>query len=320
MRTQEAFTISILECANRIGLKFKRNYNNSQNQREHIFYCPLRKDKNPSIYINEVKNVWYDNGGIIDGGGIISFINYLYQKPLNDTSSALRILDGIYPELKYPSKKIRNKIPRSHIKKIESYYQNYGKKEESESSLALISVKNLFSYPLKDYLQHIRRINLSIAVNFVKEIKYKHKPTDKVFYAIGFKSGSTWAVRSKLFKGFISSGCSVTTFDLKTDEVLLFEGFIDFLTYLTIKGSSNLNCSVIVMNSASFVQHAIKWIESRSKIKKIVYFRDNDQAGLKTLDIIKNNLNNVSVIDQSDKYKPYKDLNEAYIKCKNLNL
>ena len=40
-------------------------------------------------------NVWYDNGGIIHGGGIISFINYLYQKPLDDTSSALKISDGI---------------------------------------------------------------------------------------------------------------------------------------------------------------------------------------------------------------------------------
>ncbi len=320
MRTQEAFTISILDCANRIGLKFKRNYTNSEKQTEHIFHCPLRKDKNPSIYINEIKNVWYDNGGIIQGGGIISFINYLYQKPLDDTSSALKILDGIYPKLKYHSKKTKNPNFIRKIKPIESSYQNYGKKENQDSSLLLVSVKDLFSYPLKDYLQHIRKIDLSIAVNFVSEIKYKHKPTDKVFYAIGFKSGSTWAVRSKVFKGFISSGCSITTFDLKTDEVLLFEGFIDFLTYLTIKSSSNLTCSVIVMNSASFVQHAIEWIESRSKIGKIVYFRDNDQAGLKTLDIIKNTLNNVSVFDQSDKYKPYKDLNEAHIKCKKLNL
>ncbi len=120
----------------------------------------------------------------------------------------------------------------------------------------------------------------------------------------------------------ISLGDSYTIppFDLNSDEVLLFEGFIDFLTYLTIKGSSNLTCSVIVMNSASFVQHATEWIKSRLKIRKVVYFRDNDEAGLKSLDIIKNNLNNIFVIDQSDKYKPYKDLNEAHTKCKNLNL
>ena len=153
MRTQEAFTISILDCANRIGLKFKRNYTNSEKQTEHIFHCPLRKDKNPSIYINEIKNVWYDNGGIIQGGGIISFINYLYQKPLDDTSSALKILDRIYPELKYHSKKTKNPNFIRKIKPIESSYQNYGKKENQDSLLTsclserfiFLSVKRLFT-------------------------------------------------------------------------------------------------------------------------------------------------------------------------------
>ena len=93
IRTQEAFTISILDCARRVGLKFSRNYTNREGQTEHIFHSPLRKDKNASIYINEAKNVWYDNGGIIVGGGIVHFINYLYGNSLKDTKSALQVLD-----------------------------------------------------------------------------------------------------------------------------------------------------------------------------------------------------------------------------------
>jgi len=82
MRTQEAFTISILDCAYKMGLKFSNTYLNTDGLIEHIFHCPLRNDKNASIYINETKNVWYDNGGITDGGGIISFVNKLCKLPL----------------------------------------------------------------------------------------------------------------------------------------------------------------------------------------------------------------------------------------------
>lgn len=67
MRTQEAFTISILECARKINFKFNRTWINGEGLTEHIFHCPLRKDKNASIFINPTKNVAYDNGGIVDG-------------------------------------------------------------------------------------------------------------------------------------------------------------------------------------------------------------------------------------------------------------
>jgi hypothetical protein len=49
MRTQEAFTISILECARKINFKFNRTWINWEGLTEHIFHCPLRKDKNASI-------------------------------------------------------------------------------------------------------------------------------------------------------------------------------------------------------------------------------------------------------------------------------
>ena len=47
MRTQEAFTVSILDCAYKLGLKFSHNYINTEGLTEHIFHSPLRKDENP---------------------------------------------------------------------------------------------------------------------------------------------------------------------------------------------------------------------------------------------------------------------------------
>ena len=38
MRTQEAFTISILDCAYKMGLKFSNTYLNTDGLIEHIFH------------------------------------------------------------------------------------------------------------------------------------------------------------------------------------------------------------------------------------------------------------------------------------------
>ena len=124
IRTQEAFTISILDCARRVGLKFSRNYTNREGQTEHIFHSPLRKHKNASIHITEAKNVWYDNGGLIDGGGIVHFINYLYGNPLKDTKSALQVLDRIYPELNHPSKIASHRQGLRHIGETLPLFKN----------------------------------------------------------------------------------------------------------------------------------------------------------------------------------------------------
>ena len=187
MRTQEAFTISILDCARRVGLKFSRNYTNREGQTEHIFHSPLRKDKNASIYISEAKNVWYDNGGIIDGGGIVRFINYLYGNPLKDTKSALQVLDRIYPELNHPSKIASHQQGLRHIGETLPLFKNnaisqknylpagrYNKEENKPSTFEVVEVKDLYSYPLKNYLKDARRINIEIAKLYVKEVIYKH--------------------------------------------------------------------------------------------------------------------------------------------------
>jgi len=43
MRTQEAFTISILDCANRLNLKFSRLYTNREGLTEYVYHCPMRE-------------------------------------------------------------------------------------------------------------------------------------------------------------------------------------------------------------------------------------------------------------------------------------
>ena len=323
MRTQEAFTISILDCAYKMGLKFSNTYLNTDGLIEHIFHCPLRNDKNVSIYINETKNVWYDNGGITDGGGIISFVNYLYGNNLKDTSTALKALDKVYPELKHPSKNIR-KTKTNHSatlplfkndNSVDSKFALNGQNDKKEKTavFSLVIVKDLFSYPLKNYLKDERKINLDIAKNHVKEVVYKHIEKDIQFYGIGFKSGDTWVIRRDQFKGFLGKGADISIINMKTDKVLIFEGFIDFLSYLTAKKINNPKYTVIVLNSAVFINRALDFIKENDYIKTVDYFRDRDDTGEQSIKRVEKFLSGVIINDKSEVYPNYKDLNEWLI-------
>ena len=320
MRTQEAFKISLLDCANKLGLKFSHTYLNTDGLTEHIFHCPLRSDKNASIYINEVKNVWYDNGGITDGGGIISFVNYLYGNNLKDTSTALKLLDKIYPELKNPSKNIRhtktNHFATLPLFKNDNFFSSgfalngqNGKKEKTPV-FELVQVKELFSYPLKNYLKDERKINLDIAKNHVKEIVYRHIDKNIQFYGIGFKSGDTWVIRRNKFKGFLGKGADISIIDLKTDKVLMFEGFIDFLSYLTAKNINTPHSTVIVLNSAVFLNRALDFVKENTNIKTIDYYRDRDDTGEQSLAKLQKQSCGLVINDKSERYPNHKDLNE----------
>ncbi|MCL2924725.1 MAG: toprim domain-containing protein [Trichodesmium sp. MAG_R04] len=319
MRTQEAYAISILDCAYRLNLKFSRTYRNPEGFTEHIFHCPLRNDKNASIYINGTKNVWYDNGGISDGGGIIQFINYLNRNDLTDTSKALKLLDNIYPELKKVQKNIKQTLSSSKTNSrdnISPLAEGYNKKEK-KNTFEVVQVKNLFLYPLKNYLKDNRKINLDIAKNYVKEIHYKHLKTNYTFYGIGFKSGSTWAIRRNGFKGFIGQGADISVIDNKSSHLLIFEGFIDFLSYLTIKNIKKTSYNILVLNSTNFINQAIKYVQNSTTITTIDYFKDNDLAGENSLKQLEISLKNIKISDKSSNYKEYKDLNNYLVNRKN---
>ena len=309
MRTQEAFNISILDCAKRLGLRFHRTWINREGLTEYVFHCPLRPDKNASIYINEVKNVWYDNGGIINGGAIIQFVNYLHGTPFNDTRSALKILDKIYPELLNSEKPTINNYFHSStpLSSIPST------KKTNSPTFEVLEVKELFSYPLKNYLQVDRKINIDIAKLYVKEVVYKHIQKNISFYGIGFKSGETWAIRRKGFKGFLGKGTDITIFDTLNPHLRLFEGFIDFLSYLTQEKITKSPDTVIVLNSATKINKAIKYIQSKNHIRRICFYKHQDEAGIKIFQTLEKNLKNTIIHDMSKNYSNHNDLNEKLI-------
>ena len=88
------------------------------------------------------------------------------------------------------------------------------------------------------------------------------------------------------------------------------EGFIDFLSYLTAKGINKLNNTVIVLNSASFINRVSEFMENNPQMKSIDYFRDRDQAGLESFNKLASNLRSIIIRDKSETYLNHEDLNE----------
>ena len=94
---------------------------------------------------------------------------------------------------------------------------------------------------------------------------------------------------------------------------LVFEGFMDFLSYLTYlkqhKNTEKLTKGVIVLNSTALRKQLIPQI-TEHRIKTLYCFLDNDASGTDTLDFFKEALTQQKMVDMSYLYQGHKDVNE----------
>lgn len=185
-------------------------------------------------------------------------------------------------------------------------------------SIEILAVGEIYAFPLKEYITKVRCIPFDIAQQYLKEVKCRTKD-NKEFYALGFASGDTYALRNKHFKGFAGAGVDIRIFDQATPEVILFEGAIDFLSYLAAKRLLAPDKTAIILNGYAMIGRAIGFIQSQKGIKKVEFFRDRDEVsgktmekntGLQTLKKLQAELGNIPVIDRSETHKAFKDLNE----------
>ena len=88
----------------------------------------------------------------------------------------------------------------------------------------------------------------------------------------------------------------------------MFEGFMDFLSFLSMKEEATSAC--LVLNSVSNTAKAIRYMNAQG-ISSIRTFLDNDDAGRRAVqDFIKAGFH---VEDMNIHYKDFKDLNEYHV-------
>lgn len=159
---------------------------------------------------------------------------------------------------------------------------------------------------LLDYLAK-RGIPSGIATRECVEVHYRTR--GKWYFGIGFKNRKGGLeIRNPYFKGSTSPKDitylrHVPKGDGRT-TVLVFEGFMDYLSYLTLKqGRPVPDC--VVLNSVGNLPAALDVLKGYGHI---CCFLDNDDAGRKTTEEIRRQCG--SVTDKAAHYLPHKDLNE----------
>ena len=251
-----------------------------ENSRYGFYLSPFREEQDASFKVDYLQNLWYDFGAG-RGGSIIDLVMEIERCDFQQAVERLRN-DNISTSTLVTSQ-------TSHI--LPNCLQVSG------------------DYPLRhpalvNYLDS-RAIDTSIAKKFCREVHYS--VGGRNYFAIGFSNDyGGWELRSERFKG-CSTPKHITTIDNGSDKALAFEGFMDFLSYLTIKRNDSPTCNIAVLNSVANIQKAVPFL---ARHRSIYTFLDNDDAGQRALAEIERLCPQSKVINQSDFYRRHKDLND----------
>lgn len=258
---------------------------------DEVWYrSPFRpQEKTASFKIKLSDNVWYDFGEGV-GGNVLDFV---MKHQRTDFKGALSFLE------RSPNKPVSQ---FRHISTIPDLFIRPAREKEPE----ITDVKPIYHYALKEYLKG-RGINIEIATRYLREVKYI--VGGKEYFALGFENrAGGWELRSSVFKGGIGEK-DISVFQLGNKSICAFEGFMDFLSYLTLKGTDYSENDYLILNSTAMKGKGVKFINSNEYSNVNTYF-DNDTGGIKTNEYFKNSLLNTIVTPKNGNYEGYKDLNE----------
>ena len=257
-----------------------------------LYRSPLRAETHPSFKVDTEKNLWIDYAEC-RGGSIIDLCMCLEGCTL---SEAIHHLGQNAPD---------NTVYSSHKDFSQNNLQPTMAANETRK---LISISDTLPPHLQDYLTKERCINLEKAMPFLKCISYEVR--GRGYQAIGFanQSGGYELRDDNVFKGRIAPKDITPIFTDRAEPVCIFEGFMDFLSFLSMK--EEITNHSLVMNSVSNVARTIRYLNDRH-LTHIRAFLDNDEAGRRAVqDFIKAGFH---VEDMNIHYKDFKDLNDFHV-------
>jgi DNA primase len=290
MNCEEANQIDMVDYLSSLGFQ-----PTSVRGNDYWYLSPFRDEKIPSFKIHRSKNVWYDHG-IGTGGGLVDFVKQFYQC---DVSESLQKIRFFQPQINF--KKTADRPP-FHLH--ENSLINHA--DASQTAIKIIAAKQPVLEPwLCRYLKQ-RKIEKSIANKYCYEVEFTNGEKEKIFKAVGFKNNAGgYELRNEYFKGS-SSPKYISYFNNKADNVTVFEGFFDFMSYQSLhENQQQLLTNFLVLNSTSFFQRSLLLME---KHETIHLYLDNDLTGKTCTELALKR--SAKFKDESKLYKGYKDIND----------
>ena len=251
-----------------------------------MYLSPLRTEKHASFKVNTEINQWSDFG-IGRGGNIIALAELLYNS--SDVSYLIHQIERNAPS------SVSGSLPTV-------------KPTTPQNSFEHLQVLPITHPALIKYLEE-RCIDIETARTVCKELHFDTR--GKHYFGIGFPNiAGGYEIRNPFFKGCIAPK-DISHFYAEEPKKIcfVFEGFIDFLSFMTLRRKENDGLKrqdYLVLNSVSNIQKAL---ERLSQYDSVQCFLDNDNAGRNAYLQLSKELEN-SVVDASTLYNGYKDLNE----------
>lgn len=250
-----------------------------------MYRCPWRQDRHPSLAVSENGKGWKD-WATGESGGIIELIAKIIDS--ENFGDICRWAASFF---------------LSPVKNLPKEFDEGKKKVKDEYSLLPLTSASLFTY------LDSRGIPRDVASQFLQEIHWPN-PTnpDRYLFGLGYPTDSGGvAMRNLRFKRFFGAGGITTHFLSETRSTVVFEGFFDMLSWVTLT-EKRQKSNFIVLNSVANVAMAIVRIHEGFPSKTIYLALDNDKAGdLATQQLL---AAFPAAQDVRPAYRDFKDLNE----------
>lgn len=243
------------------------------------YLSPLRIEHTASFKVNRSLNRWYDFA-IGKGGKLVDF-GILY---FNCTVSSF--LASFRETVLVPH--VAETVPAKH-----------------NAQIKVTATCRLHSFALIHYLQQ-RGISFNLAAKYCQQIHFSMN--GKAYFGIGFLNDrGGYEIRNSYFKS-CASPKAVTTFKNGYSILSVFEGFLDFLSFLILfEGTVAIQTDYLVLNSLSFFEQQMGYMLSYDRI---FLYLDNDNAGKRyTALACKSN----PAFTANESHRGYKDLNDLLI-------
>ncbi|WP_439697043.1 toprim domain-containing protein [Mucilaginibacter sp. AW1-7] len=254
-----------------------------KNDTDYWYLSPLREERTASFHVDKLANEWYDFG-LMAGGNPVDFL--LRRHGCSVVELLERMNVSFFPH---------------QLSVFEPGEQQA--RTVKEAKLVVTNERALYAYPLKNYL-HERSIPVAVADAFCKEVYYL--VGGRTYYGIGFQNDAGgWEIRNKNFKQS-SAPKDITCLGSGTGSVHVFEGFMDFLSYVTLHPYEDQRpVDYVVLNGAGLFDRALPFLEQHAVVH---LWLDRDVTGLAYRDYALSLGSRYR--DESGLYGAYKDLND----------
>ena len=261
------------------------------------YHAPYREDEDPSFKVNKNRNVWYDFG-TTKSGDIIDLAVLVYRTP--NIPKVLKMIAQAAPAAPL---KVRTFVPQPSA--------SDGKLPQA-TAFQNLRLQALASIPLLSYLSK-RGIDMETARQECREAHYTCHGMN--YFAIAFPNeAGGYEIRNPYYKGCIAPKAVSLISQGQTDSICLFEGFMDYLSFLTLRKRERLtvpcyDADLLVLNS---VNNLPKVLPRLRAYKHLYCYLDNDDAGRRVVDMLRE-LKGDAVHDMMKANPLYKDLNDILV-------